>query len=61
METKQQLATLIDAYADAKRTGNDALMKMATAQLQEFFSGHDVVPTSGPDISEPSSEEQDSD
>lgn len=46
METKQQLANLIDAYADAKKTGNETLVKMATEQLQGFFSTHDVIPTS---------------
>jgi hypothetical protein len=45
MDTKQTLATLIDAYADAKRSGNETLIKMATTQLQEFFSAHDVTPT----------------
>jgi hypothetical protein len=52
METKQQLATLIDAYADAKRSGNETLIKMTTVQLQEFFSAHDVVPAAGPAIIE---------
>jgi hypothetical protein len=45
MDTKQTLAALIDAYADAKRTGNEMLIKMVASQLQEFFSTHDVVPT----------------
>jgi hypothetical protein len=58
MDTKQQLATLIDAYADAKRTGNETLIKLATAQLQEFFSAHDVVPAAGPAILEEGGEEQ---
>jgi hypothetical protein len=44
MDTKQTFATLIDAYADAKRSGNETLIKLATGQLQEFFSNHDVVP-----------------
>jgi hypothetical protein len=57
METKQQLATLIDAYADAKRTNNDILIKMASEQLQGFFSAHDVIPTSAPSIVEPGSDE----
>jgi hypothetical protein len=52
MDTKQTLATLIDAYADAKRSGNETLMKMATSQLQEFFSAHDVVPTAAPAVVE---------
>jgi hypothetical protein len=57
METKQQLATLIDAYADAKRTNNEILIKMASEQLQEFFSAHDVIPISAPAITEPDSDE----
>ena len=57
METKQQLATLIDAYADAKRTNNEILIKMASEQLQEFFSAHDVIPTSAPVVTEPDSDE----
>lgn len=44
METKQAFATLIDAYADAKKSGNDLLMKLAVAQLQEFIATHDFIP-----------------
>jgi len=44
METKQNLANLIDAYADAKKSGNEILMKMAVESLQDFLSGHDIVP-----------------
>lgn len=52
METKQQLAALIDAYADAKRTGNETLIKLATEQLQGFFAEYDVVPAAKPAIVE---------
>ena len=48
MELKQKLATLIDAYSDAKRSGNENLIQFATSQLQEFFSIHDVVPSTPP-------------
>ena len=48
MELKQKLATLIDAYADAKRSNNETLIQLATVQLQEFFSAHDVIPTAPP-------------
>lgn len=48
MELKQKLATLIDAYADAKRSGNETLIQFTTTQLQEFFSAHDVVPATPP-------------
>lgn len=44
MDTKQQLANLIDAYADAKRSGNETLMKLATGPLQDFFAAHEIVP-----------------
>ena len=53
MELKQQLANLIDAYADAKRSGNETLVKLATSPLQEFFSAHDIVPTAQPIVEEP--------
>lgn len=52
MELKQQLANLIDAYADAKRSGNETLVKLATGQLQEFFSAHDIVPVAPPIVEE---------
>lgn len=58
MDLKQQLANLIDAYADAKRSGNETLIKLATSPLQEFFSNHDVVPTSNPEVSETANEEE---
>ena len=48
METKQTLATLIDAYADAKKTGNDNLIKMAVGPLQDFLSSHDIIPVADP-------------
>jgi len=44
MDTKQNLANLIDAYADAKRSGNETLIKLAATPLQEFFAAHDIVP-----------------
>lgn len=46
MDTKQTLANLIDAYADAKKSGNDTLMRLAAAPLQEFLSGHEITPIS---------------
>lgn len=48
MEAKQTLAALIDAYSDAKRTGNENLIRMAAGPLQEFLSGHDIVPVAEP-------------
>ncbi len=44
METKQTLANLIDAYAEAKKSGNETLIKLAVTPLQDFISGHDFVP-----------------
>lgn len=44
MDTKQELANLIDAYADARRTGNEILMKLAVEQLQAFLAAYDLVP-----------------
>lgn len=58
MELKQKLATLIEAYADAKRSGNETLVQLATAQLQEFFSTHDVVPSAPPISENPGSEQE---
>lgn len=49
MDTKQNLATLIEAYADAKRSGNETLMRLATGPLQEFLSTHDITPVAPPE------------
>lgn len=46
METKQTLANLIEAYADAKRSGNETLVRYAAAPIQEFLLSHDVIPVS---------------
>jgi len=58
MELKQKLATLIDAYADAKRSGNETLIQLATAQLQEFFTSHEVVPAAPPIAETPGSDQE---
>lgn len=58
MELKQKLATLIDAYADAKRSGNETLIQLATAQLQEFFTAHEVVPAAPPIAETPDSDQE---
>ena len=42
--TAQQLADLIDAYASAKMTGNETLVKIAVGPLQQFLAGHDITP-----------------
>ncbi len=41
---KQILADLIDAYATAKMSGNETLVKLSIGPLQEFLSAHAVVP-----------------
>lgn len=57
METKQQLANLIDAYAEAKKSGNETLIQLAVGPLQEFLTTHDVIPVT-PAISEANSGEE---
>ena len=42
--TAQQLADLIDAYAAAKMTGNETLVKIAVGPLQQFLASHDITP-----------------
>jgi hypothetical protein len=44
MDTKQTLANLIDAYAAAKGTNNETLIRLSVSQLQDFLARHDVVP-----------------
>ena len=41
---KQALADLIDAYATAKMSGNETLIKLAIGPLQEFLGAWDLVP-----------------
>ena len=43
---KQLLADLIDAYASAKMTGNETLIKLSVTQLQAFLETHEVVASS---------------
>lgn len=47
MEIKQALATLIDAYADAKASKNQILLQYATQELQNFIQNYDLVPGPG--------------
>jgi len=53
MESKQQLAELIDAYAAAKASGNETLMRIALSPLQQFIEQHDLVPIAPPAPPEP--------
>ena len=43
MDLKQALATLIDAYADAKASKNQILQQYATQELQNFLQSVDLV------------------
>jgi hypothetical protein len=47
MDSKQELANLIDAYADARRTGNEILIKLSVEQLQAFLVQYDLIPLGG--------------
>lgn len=44
LETKEQLVHLIEAYAVAKATTNETLVRMSASSLQEFINRHDLVP-----------------
>lgn len=44
MGIKEQLVILIEAYAVAKATNNEALVKMSASSLQDFINQHDLVP-----------------
>lgn len=39
----QALADLIDAYASAKASGNETLVRLAVAPLQEFLNQHEII------------------
>jgi len=41
--SKLKLVELIEAYASAKTTNNESLVRMAAAGLQSFLLGHEVV------------------
>ena len=40
----QVLAELIDAYATAKASGNETLLRISVGPLQEFLNAHMIVP-----------------
>jgi len=42
-EPKVALAELVDAYASARATNNEALIRMSVSHLNSFLSAHDVV------------------
>ncbi len=41
--SKVKLVELIEAYASAKSTANESLVRMAAGGLSSFLAGHDVV------------------
>ena len=41
--SKVKLVELVEAYASAKSTGNESLVRMAAGGLSSFLAGHDVV------------------
>ena len=41
--SKVKLVELVEAYASAKSTGNESLVRMAAGVLSSFLAGHDVV------------------
>jgi hypothetical protein len=43
MEAKQQLIELIEAYATARATNNEILVKMSATTLQDFLNRYDLV------------------
>lgn len=43
MDTKQNLANLIDAYAAAHKSGNNTLIEMAVASLQNFLNSVEIT------------------
>jgi hypothetical protein len=57
---KKELATLIDAYADAKASGNKYLAQVMIAQLEQALNqifgteqpSEDMVESEGPDMSD---------
>jgi len=55
---KKELATLIDAYADAKASGNKYLAQVMIAQLEQALNqvfgteGEGVVESDGPNVAD---------
>ena len=41
--SKVKLVELVEAYASAKTTSNEPLIRMAASGLSIFLAGHDVV------------------
>ena len=48
MDPKQQLAELMDAFAAAKASQNETLQRLVLAQVNQFFTTHQIVPLDTP-------------
>ena len=48
MDPKQQLAELMDAFAAAKASQNETLQRLVLAQVNQFFTTHQIVPLDPP-------------
>ena len=57
MEPKQQLADLMDAFAAAKASQNETLQRLVLAQVNQFFTTHEIVPIN-PTMSAPPEPQQ---
>ena len=57
MEPKQQLADLMDAFAAAKASQNETLQRLVLAQVNQFFTAHEIVPIN-PTMSAPPEPQQ---
>jgi len=44
-ETLKELSAAIDAYAAAKMSNNESLIKYAIASLQDFLGKHTITPS----------------
>ncbi len=53
MDPKQQLAELMDAFAAAKASQNETLQRLVLAQVNQFFSTHDVIPKDSSEVVTP--------
>ena len=56
-ETLKKLSESVDAYASAKVSGNESLIRFSIANLQQFLNEHDITPKSEPAGLESGSEE----
>lgn len=50
METKKQLVELIEAYATARASSNEILVKMSATTLQDFINRYNLVEPEIPEV-----------